>query len=219
MKRAQSHARLVDIESVKGLPLGYLSQLEKRLTETETALYRTLMTLGTIGPADLMSASVIADPGHKPKLARMDEWSQYSLHGERDLYRWMSAVSDRFSVEPPLGVHLPEIPASVYDRPISAAHDVDFGTSEATSQGELRGVAPRAWQRDEVHMESPYETHLHPQGLDSSSAYLYDQVEPSDSGASPDILDHEHGTKDGHIEVEQSRKADVLSKSKPCIYF
>ncbi|KAJ5239654.1 hypothetical protein N7468_004273 [Penicillium chermesinum] len=80
-----------------GLPLGYLNQLERRLAETEAALYGALVTLREMQPTSVIQASAKQDSAAKS--ARMNEWSRLPLRNWSDMERWQIAVSDHFSLE------------------------------------------------------------------------------------------------------------------------
>ncbi|KAJ5336786.1 transcriptional regulator family: Fungal Specific TF [Penicillium brevicompactum] len=80
----------------RGLPLGYLNQLEQRLAETESALYGALMTLRSIG----QTTTPVSKPEvSKQKAARMEEWSQLPIREWSDLEHWMTVMSDQFSAQ------------------------------------------------------------------------------------------------------------------------
>ena len=81
----------------RGLPLGYLNQLEQRLAETESALYGALTTLRSMGQS---TTPVTKSEALKLKPARMEEWSQLPIRDWNELERWMTVMSDQFSGQP-----------------------------------------------------------------------------------------------------------------------
>ncbi|RHZ55180.1 hypothetical protein CDV55_101643 [Aspergillus turcosus] len=82
----------------RGLPLGYINQLERRLADTELALYEALATLRTINGSSLVRASRKAEMPPKRKAARMEEWTQFPLREPSDLDRWLDAKKDQFMI-------------------------------------------------------------------------------------------------------------------------
>lgn len=199
----------------RGLPLGYLNQLEQRLVETESALYGALMTLSSMSPTTVLQATAKPDSVHKPKAARMDEWSQLPLRDWSDMNCWQAAMGDQFTIEQPHKIPFADRSEGSHAMPVSPT----VNTRGPQGEGEVRASAIYAWQpREDVHMGSPYETHLLPPGMVSSPVYLRYQASAKSGVTSPD------GTKvtgvgESHREADQSTMADELSKSQPSIYF
>ncbi|KAJ5584650.1 uncharacterized protein N7459_004450 [Penicillium hispanicum] len=216
----------------RGLPLGYLNQLEHRLAETESALYGALATLRSMRPAAVIQASAKPESMQKQKSTRMDEWSQFPLSGWSDMERWMAAVSDQFIIEQPRGV--PGVPLTAtavtgYTMPVSPSRN-DVSSPEVQVPVEGPGSsASYAWQpRGQVRTGGSYETHLHPQGIGSSPIYGQGQITgQSEVVASPagtlTVSSNDPVVSEGDLagvgEKEQPSGAQELSKRKPIVYF
>ncbi|KAK5799881.1 hypothetical protein VI817_002093 [Penicillium citrinum] len=202
----------------RGLPLGYLSQLEQRLLETETALYGALVTLRSMQPTTVAQVSAKPESTQKQKAARMDEWAQLPLQGWPDMERWMMSMCGQFTIEQPRGLPLPgprtQIP------PVSPNHGDSYSPGMVTSTG-------YAWQsQEDITMNSPYETHPHPLAMMSSPVYSrHHGVGGSDDISSPAerISDHTPvGASEDRAEANAATpavKAEALSKNQPSIYF
>ncbi|PWY90368.1 hypothetical protein BO94DRAFT_23471 [Aspergillus sclerotioniger CBS 115572] len=86
----------------RGLPLGYLTQLEQRLADTELALFEALATLRSLGHNDkgLVKASLKAEVEAKQgKHARMKEWGRLPLRDPADIRGWWQAKEDQYTCE------------------------------------------------------------------------------------------------------------------------
>lgn len=207
----------------RGLPLGYLNQLEQRLAETESALYSALMTLRSMSPTTAVQATAKSDSVHKPKAARMDEWSQLPLRDWSDMYRWQAAMGDQFTIEQLPGIPFTNCSGGGHSMPISPAANNTHGPQ---GDGEAPGSPViYAWQpREDIRMESPYETHVRRPGTMSSPVCSRSQVTAgsgvtSPAGGLPDYA-NVTGAGEGHSrETGRPTMADELSKSNPSIYF
>ncbi|PYI09589.1 hypothetical protein BO78DRAFT_467735 [Aspergillus sclerotiicarbonarius CBS 121057] len=82
----------------RGLPLGYLTQLEQRLADTELALFEALTTLRSLGHGDdLVKASLKVEVEERQgKNARMGEWGRLPLRDQSDIQRWWQAKDDQY---------------------------------------------------------------------------------------------------------------------------
>ncbi|KAL5334824.1 hypothetical protein BJX70DRAFT_391131 [Aspergillus crustosus] len=80
-------ARCIYPESGKrGLPQGYITHLENRLSATERALYSCYAHLRTVPPGSL---SIVESPQlTTSRTAAINEWSRLSLRNPADLERW-----------------------------------------------------------------------------------------------------------------------------------
>lgn len=206
------------------MPLGYLNQLEQRLAETESALYGALVTLRAMQPSTVAQVSGKPDSMQKQKAARMDEWSQLPLRGWSDMERWMNSMSDHFKIEQSQNINLP---GSGSQMSVSPGHTVDSETYSPGITMEVPGRPAYDWQsREEINMNSQYETHLHPPVMMSSPVYSRHQgVGGSEGMASPAAAISEYaptGPADGsenRAEANHTHRAEELSKNSPCIYF
>jgi hypothetical protein len=214
----------------RGLPLGYLNQLEQRLSETEAALYSALVTLRAMRPTTTVQASTNPDSVHKQKAARMDEWNQLPLRGWPDMERWLAGMSHQFTIEQTPNATGMEPSDGGFAIPRSPNHpnhgsihgpDVDMNAGEPSTS---YGWPPRG----EVSMGSPYETHLRPPGMISSPVYSRGQATGgSDGVASPTgggqeytnlAISNESGPA-RPVESTPATRAEELSKTRPSIYF
>lgn len=166
-------------------------------------------------------AQVSAKPAstQKQKAARMDEWSQLPLRGWPDMEHWLISMSEQYTIEQPRSIPLPRPGGQI---PVSP------GRSDTHSSGvamEEPGAATAyAWQpREEININSPYETNLHPPAMMSSPVYSRHQgVGGSDGIASPGDGISEYapvGMSERRAEANHPAGAEELSKNNPCIYF
>jgi hypothetical protein len=221
----------------RGLPLGYLNQLEQRLSETETALYSALVTLRAMRPTTMVHASAKPGSVHKQKAARMDEWNQLPLRGWSDMDHWLAGMSHQFTMEPPQtpnahftelsegGFVIPQLPNHLHPSHGSIhSPGVNIDAREASTS--------YAWPSQEnISMGSPYETHLRPPGMVSSPLYSRGQATGgSDGVASPaggvqEYTNVAMSSESGAVglarpgESAPATRAEELSKNRPSIYF
>ncbi|OJJ49475.1 hypothetical protein ASPZODRAFT_129955 [Penicilliopsis zonata CBS 506.65] len=102
----------------RGLPQGYLNQLELRLADTELALFEALSTLRSINTTTtLVKVSRKCGAGStEQKSTRTREWSRLPLDGWPNLERWWEAKRDHFiavSVQDELAAQSPGSRSSV----------------------------------------------------------------------------------------------------------
>ncbi|CAI7567410.1 unnamed protein product [Penicillium glandicola] len=207
-----------------GLPLGYLNQLEQRLAETESALYGALMTIRSMGQPTAVQTPAKTDTTIKHKAARMEEWSQLPLREWPDMERWMTAMSDRFTIEQPSDV-VSDSSGRGYAIPMTPTHD----KSQALGDQPHSGLVPYAWQpRDNrVSSGSSYAHQTHPQVMASPVYFGQIAVEPEpvpSPGSSQDGMIGEDavGASDADasgVETGRSSKAEELSHNNPSLYF
>lgn len=209
------------IES-RGLPLGYLNQLEHRLAETESALYAALMTLRSSRPALVVEAKAKPDSAQKQKAARMEEWTQLPLQNWSDMEHWRIAMSDHFLIEQSQEAPFTESSGLEYSMPVSSQITSD------TPQDDMHTKISSgiyAWQPRDVQMGSSYGTDLRPPGMVSSPVYSrgHTAVEPeavtSPTEGSSEYADITRAIEGHSRGTAQSTMADELSKSHPSIYF
>lgn len=208
----------------RGLPLGYLNQLEQRLVATESALYGALATLQSVRPTTVIQAWPNPESVHKPKSARMDEWSQLPLRGWSDMDRWQAAVSDQFVVGHAQGISV-DTPRSAYTIPVTPSQNDAPTPSVVAGQRSSDGYA---WQsRSEIPMRFSCGAHA-PAPMDGSSPSGYSRdraTAVSDGVASPGGYPQNHRVTPGDsggsqfADTRQSSRAEALSQSNPGIYF
>lgn len=194
----------------RGLPLGYLNQLEQRLSETEAALYGALATLQTIKPTSIVQASPKVDT-HKTKSMRMEEWSKLPLQAWPDMGQWMSTVSDQFAVS--------SVPANML-------HGSQESSDEITTEGPNRTYGstdtgaqePRpapAWHQDEVTAQKSQGGFIRPQIGGPSGSYSRDAVTRNSDG----VASLQGGVNLETMNDGAKSQAEELSKEKCNIYF
>lgn len=94
----------------RGIPTGYLGNLEQRLNETEAALYSALAELRSLKNdqhfvTPLNSTSTYIPPDLAPresnanKISRMEEWKEHPLTGFGAIERWQAFFS-RYEIPP-----------------------------------------------------------------------------------------------------------------------
>ncbi|KAJ5211557.1 uncharacterized protein N7498_003203 [Penicillium cinerascens] len=137
------------------------------MPETESALYGALMTLRSMSPTTVVQATATSDSLHKPKAARMDEWSQLPLRDWSQMYRWQVAMGDQFTIEQLQGIPFTNSSGGGHSMPISPVANNTHGSQ---GDGEASGSpAIYAWQpREDIRVESPYEIHVRRPGTMSS---------------------------------------------------
>lgn len=216
----------------RGLPLGYLNQLEQRLSETEAALYSALATLRAIQPTTLVQASPNTGSMHKQKAARMDEWNQLPLREWSDMERWLAGMSQQFSIEQ---THTPSVPFmepsegsfEMRQSPNHPSHSSIHSPRENVDAGVPS--TSYAWpQRRDITMGSSYETHPRPPEMMSSPVLSRGQpTGGSDGVASPvggvqeytNVAMFRESGPGRPIERTSATGAEELSKNRPSIYF
>ncbi|PKX90053.1 Zn(II)2Cys6 transcription factor domain-containing protein [Aspergillus novofumigatus IBT 16806] len=112
----------------RGLPLGYINQLEMRLADTELALYEALTTLRAMNGSTLIRASQKADISPKQKAARMEEWTQFPFREPSDLERWLDAKRDEFNI---MNNNISDAQRTM---PLDAIQSADSATQRRNSQ-------------------------------------------------------------------------------------
>ncbi|KAJ6093400.1 hypothetical protein N7486_008689 [Penicillium sp. IBT 16267x] len=204
----------------RGLPLGYLNQLEQRLAETEAALYGALVTLRAVRPSAVVQASAKGD-GQRQKSGRMEEWAQYPLQNWTGIEHWMAAVSDQYTVKrypiEPFGGSWGQMDQFIASQNSNKARSPEDGEAHGSSAytGQLPG---------DDHIRNSHDIHIRPRRMNLSGASQDVVTVGSDDvaslatggGAENTGMAASHG--DQTRGTEQSR-ADELSKSKSSIYF
>lgn len=175
-------------------------------------------------PTTVVQVSGKPESVQKQKAARMDEWSQLPLRGWSDMEHWMNSMSDHFKIEQRQNIKLS---GSRYQMSVSPGHAVDSETYSPVMAMEVPGRSAYDWQsREEINMNSPYETHLHAPATMSSPIYSrHHGVGGSEGMASPAGAVSENtparpaGRSENGAETNHADRAEELSKNNPCIYF
>ncbi|KAJ5474430.1 hypothetical protein N7475_003996 [Penicillium sp. IBT 31633x] len=202
-------------------------------SETESALYGALMSLRSLGQSTTAPASAKADAAPKQKAARMAEWSQLPLKDRPDMERWLTAMSDQFTTEPPRGM-APDSSGDASIISMGASHD------KLSSLGPEppSGGGSSAWQPMDSRVDSgsPYDAHRSHPGMMASPIYFGHQVAagtealPNSTASNSQgemIIDNDavsvsvDANAFGRAEVRtgRSRKAEELSHTNSSIYF
>ncbi|KGO76981.1 hypothetical protein PITC_004020 [Penicillium italicum] len=215
----------------RGLPLGYLNQLEERLAETESALYGALMAIRSMGQPTAVKAAAKTDTSPKNKAARMEEWSQVPLRESPDMERWLTVMSDRFTIKQPSDV-VSDTSGRGYTIPMTPTHD----KSQTLGDQPHSGLVSYAWQpRDSrVNSGSANDAHQPHSGVMASPVYFRHQVavEPDPVRSPGSSRDGITGVEDAlgisvdanpsaraEVETGLSSKAEELSLNNPRLYF
>lgn len=181
----------------------------------------------------MVHASAKPESAHKPKAARMDEWSQLPLRGWSDMDHWLAGMSHQFTVEQPQTPNAPftEPSEGGFVIPQSPNH-LSHGDIQSPNVNMNPGEASTSYgwpPRGDISTGSPYETHLRP--LVSSPLYSRDQATGgSDGVASPaggvqeytNVAMASEGGLGGParpVESAPATQAEELSKNRPSIYF
>ncbi|KAJ5108429.1 hypothetical protein N7456_005104 [Penicillium angulare] len=204
----------------KGLPLGYLNQLEQRLAETEAAFYAALVTLRSMGNTPIVRPPTKADE-QRPKSTRMDEWSKLPLRNWPEMEHWMNKMSDQFTLNDfPSGYAVGTPGQARGDENLIGQND---SRTRSSVDGEIEEVpTPYTWQsQNEVSMRSPYENHSYLQVIGPSPGYVHDAAGSGTAGVAPSLSgDPDDSLVMGATGSEPARaKAAELSKNKSSIYF
>ncbi|KAK9640705.1 hypothetical protein HCH54_008467 [Aspergillus fumigatus] len=203
----------------RGLPLGYINQLEMRLADTELALYEALATLRSMNASSLVRASWKADVHPKQKAARMEEWAQLPLREPSDLERWLDSKRDKFTVTN-------DVSDVRQTMPLEAFRSTDSATPRQNSQpsitsGMLIGTgSPDGARSGQVVTLS---------SIPNNPQMSVDQAtSPSTPGRNSWRETSRHGLPERNpgssggvmmVEDNQLGKAGHLSKRHPAIYF
>lgn len=208
----------------RGLPLGYLNQLEERLAETESALYGALMTIRSMGQPTPIQTTAKTDTSPKNKAARMDEWSQLPLREWPDMERWLTVMSDRFTIEQ-RSEAVSDTSGRGYTIPITPTHD----KQQTLGDQPHSGLVSYAWppRDNRVGSGSSYDAHQPHPGVLASPVYFGHQVAvepepvpPVDSSRDGITGEDAVGVSDARAGVEKGpSKAEELSHNNPSLYF
>lgn len=105
---------------LRGLPTGYITALERRLTETEAALFSTIPSQRCLYSNVLQVAQQIGDINdNTTRNAKIDSWKRLPLSSERELDLWRSEISERVQSH---GGNL-RFHQEPWDEPVSNADD------------------------------------------------------------------------------------------------
>lgn len=204
--------------------MGYLNQLEERLAETESALYGALMTIRSMGQPTAVQTPTETDTSPKSKAAHMEEWSQLPLREWPDMERWLTVMSDRFTIEQPSEA-VSDTPGQGYAIPITPTHD----KQQTLRDQPHSGLVSYAWppRNNRVSSGSSYNAHQPHPDVFASPVYFGHQV-----AVEPEPVPSVDGSRDGitgedAVDVSNARageetgpsKAEELSYKNPSLYF
>ncbi|KAJ5143747.1 uncharacterized protein N7515_002534 [Penicillium bovifimosum] len=216
----------------RGLPLGYLSQLEHRLSETEAALYGALTSLRSLGQPSAAPASRKTDAVPRQKAALMKEWSQLPLREWHDMERWLTTMSDQFTMEQPGGL-VPESSRNGRAVLVTSDHEIMHRSEYEPHAGPVSD----AWQaRDgRVRPENPSDaqrprTETEPMAspicFGHQATTEHEAVSSSSAGCSrqgttgvDDVVSVAGADASARGGIGRPSKAEELSRNKPSLYF
>ncbi|KAJ5373072.1 hypothetical protein N7517_005078 [Penicillium concentricum] len=198
----------------------------KRLAETESALYGALMTIRSMGQPITVQIPAKTDTTLKHKAARMEEWSHLALQDWAGMERWLTAMSDRFTIEQPSDV-VPDTSGG-YTIPMSPTHDESqtLGdqphsrlVSYAWPPRDNRVTSGSSYDAPQPHpgvMPSPvyFEQAVEPEPVPSPGSSRDGMIDDEDAGVSVDV----NASVRARVETGPS-KAEELSHNNPSLYF
>lgn len=91
----------------RGLPIAYISNLEKRLRETESALYATLLALNEHDNIKASSIGLLKSPRELSKTERQDDWRRLPLQTPEQLAVWFEEKQQQAVWPEPELPHIP----------------------------------------------------------------------------------------------------------------
>ncbi|KAJ5214055.1 hypothetical protein N7449_001224 [Penicillium cf. viridicatum] len=182
------------------------------------------MTIRSIGQPTAVPIPAKTDTSPKNKAARMEEWSQLPLREWPDMERWLTVMSDRFTIEQPSEA-VSDTSGRGYAIPITPTHDKQQTLGDQPHSGLVSYTWPPRENR--VSSGSSYDAHQPHPGVLASPVYFGHQVavepEPVPSvDSSRDGIPGEDavGVSDARAGVETGpSKAEELSHNNPSLYF
>lgn len=91
----------------RGLPIAYINNLEKRLRDTESALYATMLALDECDSIKASNFGLLKVPRELSKTERQDDWKRLPLQTPEQLVTWFQ---ERQKQAVPPEPELPHIP-------------------------------------------------------------------------------------------------------------
>ncbi|KAF4179610.1 hypothetical protein CNMCM8694_001552 [Aspergillus lentulus] len=203
----------------RGLPLGYVNQLEMRLADTELALYEALATLRAMNGPSLIRASRKADISPKPKAARVEEWTQLPLREPYDLKRWLEAKNDQFMIKNVISDAQRTMPLDAIQSPNSATQR---RTSQASNRsGMLIGTDSPDNARSDRELTASRMQTSHQMSRNEDTSPATPSRSPWGEASRDGLPEQVQGSSGESMVPEDNRmgKATQLSKRHPAIYF
>lgn len=209
----------------RGLPLGYLTQLEQRLADTELALFEALATLHSLGHDEppLVKASV--KPGNENrhgKKARMEEWGRLPLRDGmiEDIRNWWNVKAENYVTHQPAEgwTQTQRNPISVSYSPAATAR-IDINNAQASptasvvettiSPGTPPNYQGNLHYGNNILRQRPLETVASREHTVSEVSTEYRSMGPRDTDY-PDIQ---------ILDARDGEKAAVLASKQSNLYF
>lgn len=91
----------------RGLPIAYINNLEKRLRETESALYATMLALDEHESIKASDLGVLKAPRELSKTERQDDWKRLPLQTPEQLAMWFREKQHQAVPSEPELPHIP----------------------------------------------------------------------------------------------------------------
>lgn len=91
----------------RGLPIAYINSLEKRLRETESALYATMLALDEHNSIKAGNLSLFKAPRELSKTERQDDWKRLPLQTPEQLAIWFKEKQQQAVPSEPGLSHIP----------------------------------------------------------------------------------------------------------------
>lgn len=150
----------------RGLPIAYINNLEKRLRDTESALYATMLALDDRDSMKASDFGLLKAPRELSKTERQDDWKRLPLQTPEQLNTWfqekkhqavlpepelphipfpgvptLQAVESNGGEDPRMALPLPQTPGSDALHSPSYPESASSNLSKSVSD-QLRGIDP-----------------------------------------------------------------------------
>lgn len=199
----------------RGLPLGYLTQLEKRLADTELALFEALATLRSLDHDETALVKASVKPGNasrRSKHARMEEWGRLPLRDgmTEDIRDWWNAKTENYTIHQP-----DEGRIQTQRNPISVSYSPASTSRIASNNVRASSVASVVEAPVSTGTPPNYQRNLH-YGNDIS------RQPPPETVASREHTISEVNTEYPDLQILDARdgeKAAVLASEQSNLYF
>ncbi|RAK95367.1 uncharacterized protein BO80DRAFT_450298 [Aspergillus ibericus CBS 121593] len=216
----------------RGLPLGYLTQLEQRLADTELALFEALTTLRSLDhDGDLAKASLKPEVEAKQgKHARMEEWGRLPLREQSDTWRWWRAKNDEYiSEQSPVGRRTEGVSSTLEDSQSAELGGSSGLRSRRNRTDPVTISAEASADQGSIISSSPRDSHARVlrnddlgQAVLEHSLRSHGQRRLEHDVDSRLVIPRNQGESDtSHIgaETASTDRASILASTQPSLYF
>ena len=102
------------------MPIAYINNLEKRLRETESALYATMLALNEQDDIKASNIGLLRAPRERSKTERQDDWKRLPLQTPEQLAVWFQEKQQQAAPPEPELPHVP-FPGVPVLRPVDSS--------------------------------------------------------------------------------------------------